>query len=438
MPGKTADLFRNYFDNFFSDFREVPQREELLKRARTGNLLFFLASVSMWLVCVVMNLLGYLQYLGIINSMMAFLLSVTVLYHYVLYFMPRHFIWGGFLIRFLHYGGIIAFVYVTGGINSPFLFIPVVHAFTDMFVVHLLYGLFSLILGVLFSSTLLTLEVFQLLPDISIIIQDPSNENFIDELLRYSVLMVTLFLGAAGIVYTSFRIRVQEKALKIANEKLRDYYHSLNLLEIQREREQIAQELHDNLGNDLTHIKLMSELSLSSFQKNPEKSRQLLEEIRESSRENIETLRTFLWVIYPRENTWENFFNYLQTMAERQLHPFGIKLFYEIQEGSRLAPRDSLMRFKLLRIVKEALSNIIKHAQATEVSLSIRQTEDGLHLTVRDNGKGFDSAKAREGYGIRFMAKRIEEVRGSFDLSSELGEGTRLEIYLPLQKETVQ
>ncbi len=435
MPGKTADLFRNYFENFFSDFREVPQREELLKRARTGNLLFFLASVSMWLVCVVMNLLGYLQYLGIINTLMTFLLSVTVLYHYVLYFMPGHFIWSGFLIRFLHYGGIIGFVYVTGGINSPFLFIPVVHAFTDMFVVHLLYGLFSLILGVLFSSALLTLEIFQLLPDISIIIQDPSNENFIDELLRYSVLMITLFFGAAGIVYTSFRIRVQEKALKIANEKLRDYYHSLNLLEIQREREQIAQELHDNLGNDLTHIKLMSELSLSSFQKNPEKSRQLLEEIRESSRENIETLRTFLWVIYPRENTWENFFNYLQTMAERQLYPFRIKLVYEVQEGSRLAPRDSLMRFKLLRIVKEALSNIIKHAQATEVFLSIRQTEDGLHLTVRDNGKGFDSAKAREGYGIRFMAKRIEEVRGSFNISSEPGKGTRLKIYLPLQKE---
>ncbi len=435
MPKTKVGIIRNFFESFFADFREVSPREELLKRARTGNLLFFLSAISMWLICIVMNLLGYLQYLNIIHTLIVLVLSVTVLYHYILYFVPRYFVPLGFLTRFLHYCGIIGFIYVTGGIDSPFLFIPVVHAFTDMFVVHLLYGLFSLVLGILFSSALLTLEVLQLLPSVTIILQDPSNANFIDELLRYSVLMVTLFLGTAGIIYTSFRIRIQEQALRAANEKLKDYYHSLNLLEIQREREQIAQELHDNLGNDLTHIKLMSELSLSSFQKSPEKSRKLLEEIRDCSRENIETLRTFLWVIYPRENTWENFFSYLQTMAERQLNPYDIKLLFEVREGSRLAPRDTLLRFKLLRVVKEALSNIIKHAHATEVDLSVRQAEEDLCLVISDNGRGFDAARSAEGYGIKFMAKRIEEIGGRLGLSSKMGEGTRLEIHLPLQRE---
>ncbi|HEX7984047.1 MAG TPA: ATP-binding protein [Duganella sp.] len=91
----------------------------------------------------------------------------------------------------------------------------------------------------------------------------------------------------------------------------------------------------------------------------------------------------------------------------------------------------------IYRILPESLSNIARHAQASQVSVGIRRAEDRLSLTVRDNGIGIGigaaQAPARGGNGLRGMAERVSEAGGQFDVATAPGMGTALTMSLPLQ-----
>lgn len=95
---------------------------------------------------------------------------------------------------------------------------------------------------------------------------------------------------------------------------------------------------------------------------------------------------------------------------------------------------DNTLEISVFRIIQELVTNIIKHSQATEASISINQYEDSLNIIVEDNGKGFDARHLpqKEGMGLSSIEKRIEHLEGTMEVDTTLGKGTNILIDIPL------
>jgi signal transduction histidine kinase len=93
------------------------------------------------------------------------------------------------------------------------------------------------------------------------------------------------------------------------------------------------------------------------------------------------------------------------------------------------------MEYKLLlyRLAQESLHNIVKHAQAHQVSVELVWQEDQIYLTIHDDGKGFDTTIPAQGLGLRSMQERITQVEGELKVSSKPGEGTIISAQIPLK-----
>jgi signal transduction histidine kinase len=84
------------------------------------------------------------------------------------------------------------------------------------------------------------------------------------------------------------------------------------------------------------------------------------------------------------------------------------------------------------RVVQEALTNCVRHAQARSVTVSVTGRDDGLNLSVTDDGMGFDPAQRRDGLGLRGIEERVKELGGNLTITSAAGQGTTLSMYLPM------
>ncbi|HHX63460.1 MAG TPA: sensor histidine kinase, partial [Chloroflexi bacterium] len=108
--------------------------------------------------------------------------------------------------------------------------------------------------------------------------------------------------------------------------------------------------------------------------------------------------------------------------------------------GSETEPRLNLwVETALFRIAQEALTNVVKHAQATHVDVALSTEDDTLRMIVADNGVGFDPQQAREmdgdgGWGLRTMVERAEAIGGSCHVESRPGEGTRVIVQVSRQQ----
>ena len=97
---------------------------------------------------------------------------------------------------------------------------------------------------------------------------------------------------------------------------------------------------------------------------------------------------------------------------------------------------DDRLATTVFRIVQETLTNVARHAGASEVSVQIFETEDGIRLSMRDNGRGFSGANAKKTFGLLGMRERIAMLGGRLEIDSRPGQGTRIEGWLPLRKAT--
>src|SRR5690606_32386446 len=90
----------------------------------------------------------------------------------------------------------------------------------------------------------------------------------------------------------------------------------------------------------------------------------------------------------------------------------------------------------VFRIAQEGLNNIVKHAKATQVEISLVINEDSVYLILADNGKGFESARlnhGHQGFGLRNMRERARLLNGTFEITSSPGQGTVIEVSIPMQ-----
>ena len=204
-------------------------------------------------------------------------------------------------------------------------------------------------------------------------------------------------------------------------------------LEYQNERGKIMAELHDNLGNDLTNIKMFSEVIPKYLINNVGKAGEYITFIKETAKNSMEQLRDFLGAIDTKYTTWDDMMNHFKEYGFKLFSP-DIHFDLEYSLDNNRAPQPGfLMRFNLYRVFKEALGNIVKHAHANNVRVTVSLSSKEMEMKVADDGIGFIQEEVlKEGrYGIRNMQKRAKELGGILNLHSEKGKGTLFHLRIP-------
>lgn len=189
------------------------------------------------------------------------------------------------------------------------------------------------------------------------------------------------------------------------------------------ERRRIGQDLHDELGQMLTGIGLMTQNVSRRLAVRNEPEAEELEQITRFIREADEYARTLARGLVPVEFDGHGLPAALTRLASNASTLFGIKCSFTNSGGSQyIAPTHSI---HLYRIAQEALSNAARHGKATQVRLDLAQGEERIRLRIEDNGTGFEPEwSSKGGTGVRIMRYRANIVGGTLDISESLTGGT--------------
>jgi signal transduction histidine kinase/ligand-binding sensor domain-containing protein len=201
----------------------------------------------------------------------------------------------------------------------------------------------------------------------------------------------------------------------------------------ERERQRIAAELHDSLGQHLIVIKNRAVLGSTN---GPAGMKEQLEEISASASQSIEEVKQIAYNLRPYHLDRLGLATSIEAMAERVSDASGIDVTVDIppqrsMSGSVLKDQE----INVYRIIQEALNNVVKHSGATRASIEIDDESD-LVITISDDGKGFDTRAARaatigSGFGLAGLAERVSMLGGRHAVESTPGQGTTVTIAIP-------
>ncbi len=198
---------------------------------------------------------------------------------------------------------------------------------------------------------------------------------------------------------------------------------------LHKERARIARDMHDELGASLTQIGITTELA--KFE--PGDAGRYFDDIATITREAVTSLDEIVWAVNPRNDTLPNFLEYLGQHAVDYLTAAGIACEIDFPETVPLCPFPAEVRHHLFLVVKEALANVVKHSGARGVRLSAAFAEGKVRLAIADAGAGYKTGAQRPGSdGLQNIRDRIAELGGSIQIESAPGQGTRVNLSLPL------
>ncbi|MDO9257730.1 MAG: two-component regulator propeller domain-containing protein [Bacteroidales bacterium] len=226
--------------------------------------------------------------------------------------------------------------------------------------------------------------------------------------------------------------------LAVKRIQLLRYQNQLREIErefaIEKERLRISKDMHDEVGASLTRISILSELAKKQ-QNEPAKSLQTINRISEISGGVVDEMSEIIWAMNPRNDTLDSFSSYIRQHASTYLESAEIEGAFLFPDEIPAFHMSSELRRNLFLTVKEAFHNIVKHSGAGNVKMSLCFDKQNLNIKIDDDGKGFEIDKIKGwGNGLTNMRKRIEELDGRFEITSEVGKGTLIELSVTLQQ----
>lgn len=238
-------------------------------------------------------------------------------------------------------------------------------------------------------------------------------------------------LTAAALWITQLHRQVEQRTIEL-EAQIRQRQRLEHQGAMEQERARIAQDLHDELGSDITEISMLA--ARVKFVAAPdEKRNQYLEQVREKATAMVSALDEIVWAMNPKHDSLGSLVSYFCLYAERFLGLANIAWRLEDKPDASEHMVDSRHRHQLFLAFKEGLTNVVRHSGATEVRLSIRVEDHHVRLTIVDNGRGFSpESHTEEMDGVKNMRTRIEKLGGRFEISGSQGRGTVLRFYMPL------
>ncbi|MBC7892939.1 MAG: hypothetical protein H7Y12_12050 [Sphingobacteriaceae bacterium] len=229
------------------------------------------------------------------------------------------------------------------------------------------------------------------------------------------------FVVLAGSAWAFYRYRLRKGVAHLLE------LERVVLEENERVRKLAAQDLHDEFGNTITRISMLTELIKARLNGHGEEISPLLTKISDNSNRLYQGTKDFIWAINPEH---DNFFE-----VAIRLKDFGDDVFdrsgvtfqaYGIGDELRRAELPMGASRHLVLLFKEAMSNTLKHARATEASLHFVARPTGLEVTWRDNGLGFEASSTTPGNGLQNIRSRAGKIGGEIQILSPPGGGTAI------------
>lgn len=253
-------------------------------------------------------------------------------------------------------------------------------------------------------------------------------ESFWDGLLSGGLAVV--FSIALGLWISSIAEYGEERARLVT--ELTDAQSQIEALSRDRgaaeERERIARDIHDTLAQTLAGLVLLSERAgRQARDGRTDAAAEAIATIEQTAREALAESRALVarMAAVPAD---EALAAAIERLAARFRAEVGLAIDVDVAAGVDL---DREQQVVLLRCLQEALANVRKHAQATLVTVAVASDVDGVRMTVRDDGVGFDTSAARTGFGLDGIGDRATLAGGSVEVASEPGRGAVLTIVLP-------
>jgi ligand-binding sensor domain-containing protein len=201
-------------------------------------------------------------------------------------------------------------------------------------------------------------------------------------------------------------------------------YRIRQVLRMERLRTKISSDLHDDIGSTLSSISILSEIVLKGPLSN--QTGQMVAEIKENSLSLMEKMDDIVWSINPRNDSLENLLLRIKRFAAALFEAKNIEYNIEIQENVKKIHLAMDYRQHIYLFMKEAINNVVKHADASLASITVSYQDDQLKLEIKDNGKGLEKSKDYSGNGIFSMKKRAGLMKAQLQIDSQPGQGTRI------------
>ncbi|RYD49320.1 MAG: hypothetical protein EOP85_01850, partial [Verrucomicrobiaceae bacterium] len=223
--------------------------------------------------------------------------------------------------------------------------------------------------------------------------------------------------------------RTKELAREIEEREIAERHRAM-----EQERSRVARDLHDELGAGLTEVGMISS-ALKNDSITPHRKSSYLQQLSNVSFYLVTSLDEIVWAVNPNYDSVADLATYFSLFAQKFLELGGIRCRLKIDRSIPLMPLDSSARHGIFLAFKEALNNVVKHSEATEVTVRIGVEEDDLIIEVCDDGRGFERSRVPHGCdGLQGMENRIRLLGGACEMESEIGKGTCTRFRIPTRK----
>jgi len=205
-----------------------------------------------------------------------------------------------------------------------------------------------------------------------------------------------------------------------------------NKLELEKQRNKITADLHDDLGASLSSLQINSAIAQKLMEKNPTEAKKILRKIESQAKNISENIGDIIWSLKPHKDEFMSLSTRIKKITSEILGSSDIKYKIKIDDSINEEISDFSARKNIILICKEALNNILKHSNCTKAELSITKTESHFILKISDDGTGFTSAD-NNGNGLSNMKKRAAELGAKIEILEE--EGISIIIHIPRIRE---
>lgn len=324
--------------------------------------------------------------------------------------------------------------------NSPYNNLAFVENTSKFFLIFL--GIMYIILGIVKRNKLMNYllagnvsnllmgafsQYLILVPSTTIV---PNTGLFRQSLVYFEVgIFLELIFFLLGLVYKN-KIELIEKvkmdeAIKQEAEK-QEYEKQIAVLSAQQdERSRISADMHDELGSGVTAIRLLSEIARQKTKAQPIDE---ISRISYNANELMTKMNAIIWSMNPGNDTVNSLVAYIRSYASEYLDNFDMDYHIKIPSEVPNTMISGVKRRNIFLVLKESINNVMKHADATEVTISI-QFNHQMIIEISDNGKGINPEQLNQfGNGLKNMQRRMESIGGNFSIYNNQGTTVKMEI----------
>jgi signal transduction histidine kinase len=221
-------------------------------------------------------------------------------------------------------------------------------------------------------------------------------------------------------------IIADQLAVALENAALFERAQTVGVLE---ERQRLARDLHDSVTQLIFSLTLIAQSVGPAYRRDPAEGERRIGRMLELSQQSLAEMRALLLELRPAGPVPNGLLPALEKYIERVAARERLEIVLEAPDYHGLHPDQEEA---LYRVVQESLNNVVKHARARQVHVHMRHAGSALNLEVRDDGQGYDPAKALlGGLGLTGMRERVERLGGLLAIDTAPGQGTTVRVTLP-------